>query len=63
MDHVVKSITKAVPSITIEHAFEIMVEAHNHGQAVVITCPKEAAEYYRERLEGFGLTATIELAD
>ena len=63
MEHVVKSVTKAVPSITIERAAEIMVEAHNHGQATVIICPKEAAEYYRERLEGFGLTATIELAD
>ncbi len=27
---------------------------------VVISCPKEAAEHYRDRLESFGLTATIE---
>jgi ATP-dependent Clp protease adapter protein ClpS len=51
-----------VPSLTVERAAEIMLEAHNHGQAKVITCPKEQAELYRERLEGCGLTATIEPA-
>jgi ATP-dependent Clp protease adapter protein ClpS len=39
-----------------------MLEAHNHGQAKVITCPKEAAEHYRAKLESCGLTATIEPA-
>jgi ATP-dependent Clp protease adaptor protein ClpS len=39
-----------------------MLEAHEHGRAVVIECPKEAAEHYRARLESFGLTATIEPA-
>ncbi|HEY8287567.1 MAG TPA: ATP-dependent Clp protease adaptor ClpS, partial [Chloroflexota bacterium] len=35
-------------------------EAHLHGQAQVIICPKELAEFYRERLEQHGLTSTIE---
>jgi ATP-dependent Clp protease adaptor protein ClpS len=39
-----------------------MLQAHNHGQATVISCPLELAELYRERLESFGLTATIERA-
>ena len=62
MDHVVRSLTKCVPSITVERAAEIMLTAHNHGEAEVICCPKETAELYRERLEGCQLTATIEPA-
>ena len=62
MDHVVRSLVRAVPSLSIERAAEIMLAAHNHGQATVITCPKEAAEHYRERLESCALTATIEPA-
>lgn len=62
MDHVVRSLLRSVPSLTIEDAAEIMLVAHNHGQASVIECPKEAAEHYRDRLESCGLTATIEPA-
>jgi ATP-dependent Clp protease adaptor protein ClpS len=62
MDHVVRSLLRSVPSLTVERAAEIMLEAHNHGQATVIVCPKEAAEHYREGLESCGLTATIEPA-
>jgi ATP-dependent Clp protease adaptor protein ClpS len=62
MNHVVRSLLHCVPSLTGERAAEIMLEAHNHGQATVIVCPKEAAEMYRERLESCGLTATIEPA-
>lgn len=62
MDHVVRSLLKCVPSLTTERAAEIMFEAHQHGRATVIKCPKEAAEHYREKLESCGLTATIEPA-
>jgi ATP-dependent Clp protease adaptor protein ClpS len=62
MDHVVKALRRSVPSLTAEEATAIMLEAHHHGRAVVIECPKEAAEHYRARLESFGLTATIEPA-
>ncbi len=37
-----------------------MLTAHLTGSAVVIVCPKEAAEYYQERLTGYGLKTTIE---
>ncbi|MFN0095503.1 MAG: ATP-dependent Clp protease adaptor ClpS [Dehalococcoidia bacterium] len=60
MDHVVISLIRSVPSLSPERAAEIMLLAHNHGQATVITCVKEEAELYRERLESCGLTATIE---
>ena len=39
MDHVVRSLTKCVPSLTVERAAEIMFEAHRHGQATVIRRP------------------------
>lgn len=60
MDHVVRSLVRCVPSLTIEEAVGIMVTAHENGQATVIECPKEAAEHYRDGLESCGLTATIE---
>lgn len=62
MDHVIDALLKTIPHMTQERAAEIMLQAHNHGQATVITCPLELAELYRERLEAFGLTATIERA-
>jgi ATP-dependent Clp protease adaptor protein ClpS len=62
MDHVVRSLLRCVPSLTMEEAEEIMFTAHNNGQATVIECPKEAAEHYRDGLESCGLTATIEPA-
>jgi ATP-dependent Clp protease adaptor protein ClpS len=63
MDYVVRSLLKAVPQLTTERAAEVMLEAHNHGQAAVIVCPLETAELYRDRLQTFGLTATIEPAE
>jgi len=62
MDHVVYALLASVPSLDEEAAASIMLTAHLHGQAIVIECPKETAEHYREKLESFGLTATIEPA-
>lgn len=62
MDHVVRALLVSVPALTPEAAIEIMFMAHHHGEATVITCPKETAEHYRDRLESFSLTATIEPA-
>ena len=62
MDHVVKALVQSVPGLGIRKAFRIMLEAHNNGRAVVIVCPLEPAELYRDRLQTFGLTATIEPA-
>ncbi|MGD9933072.1 MAG: ATP-dependent Clp protease adaptor ClpS [Dehalococcoidia bacterium] len=60
MEHVVQSLLSSVPRLTVEAAVDVMMTAHNHGQAAVTTCPKETAELYRERLEHCGLTSTIE---
>lgn len=62
MDYVISALRKSVPDLSPEQAVEIMLHAHLHGQATVIICPLELAELYRDRLEGFGLTATIEKA-
>jgi ATP-dependent Clp protease adaptor protein ClpS len=62
MLYVVQCLLKAVPTIGRRRAVEIMFEAHRHGKARVTSCPLELAELYRDRLEGFGLTATIEKA-
>ena len=47
MEHVVLALLTSVPSLDPEEAIEIMFTAHHHGEAVVISCPKEAAEHYR----------------
>ena len=62
MDYVVAALVKSVPSLKVPDAIHIMLEAHNEGRAVVITCPLEPAELYRDRLRSFGLGATIEKA-
>jgi ATP-dependent Clp protease adapter protein ClpS len=62
MDYVVSALLKSIPSLTAEEAVNIMLEVHNSGQAVVITCPLEQAELYRDRIGSFGLGVTIEKA-
>ena len=62
MDHVVRSLMRSVPGLGVGKSIKIMLEAHNSGRAVVIVCPLEPAELYRDRLESCGLTATIEKA-
>ena len=62
MLYVVQCLLKSVPKLGRMRAVEIMFEAHNRGKAVVTKCPLELAELYRDRLESFGLTATIEKA-
>jgi ATP-dependent Clp protease adaptor protein ClpS len=60
MDEVILALVRTVPTLSIDAATAIMFEAHTSGSAQVIICPREPAEYYRERLERFSLTSTIE---
>ena len=62
MDFVVGALVKSVSSLSIEEAIKIMMETHFNGQSVVITCPLEQAELYRDRIRTFGLHVTIEKA-
>ena len=59
MEGVVHALLESVPELETERAVEVMLTAHNHGEADVIACPLERAELYRDRLEQRGLTATI----
>lgn len=62
MDHVVMALMRIIGGMEAERAYQIMLDAHLHGVAEVITCPKEVAEHYRDGLQGYALTATIEPA-
>ncbi|MEQ8385471.1 MAG: ATP-dependent Clp protease adapter ClpS [Coleofasciculus sp. A1-SPW-01] len=60
MEYVVQALIQTVPSLTQPQAVNIMMEAHNSGIALVITCALEHAEFYCETLKNHGLTSTIE---
>lgn len=60
MEYVVQVLLQTVPSLTQPQAVNIMMEAHNSGVALVITCAQEHAEFYCETLKNHGLTSTIE---
>ncbi|QDZ39757.1 ATP-dependent Clp protease adapter ClpS [Euhalothece natronophila Z-M001] len=60
MEYVVQTLLQTVPSLTQPQAVNIMMEAHNSGIALVITCAQEHAEFYCEALKNHGLTSTIE---
>lgn len=62
MHHVVQSLLHCVPTLDEGEAFEIMMQAHDNGQARVVVAPHEEAARYRNCLESRGLTATIEPA-
>lgn len=62
MAHVVRSLMRSVPGLSLHRATKVMFEAHNQGRARVVVCPLELAELYRDRLQSCRLTATIEKA-
>jgi ATP-dependent Clp protease adaptor protein ClpS len=59
MVEVVQALRRSIPGMSAMKATRIMLDAHHHGQAVVIVCPLEQAEYYQQRLQTYGLTVTI----
>ena len=63
MPKVVIVLKKVLPGMTIGRATRIMYEAHSSGRAVVKRCHKELAELYKERLQGEGLTVSLEPAE
>ena len=62
MDYVVDALLKSVPGLTQPEAIDIMLETHTEGRGVVIVCPLEQAEHYRDRIKSFSLGCTIEKA-
>lgn len=59
-DYVVKVLMKCVEGMTVEKAYDIMSEAHEHGLALVLVAIQEEAENVCDKLRGNGLVATIE---
>ena len=59
MDYVVEALVNSVPDLVVEEAVGIMFEAHNTGSAVVIVCLLEQAEFYRDRIQSYGLGVSI----
>ena len=63
MPRVVLVLKKILPGMTLATATRIMYEAHSSGRAVVKRCHKELAELYKERLQGEGLSISLEPAE
>ncbi|MFA5863744.1 MAG: ATP-dependent Clp protease adaptor ClpS [Phycisphaerae bacterium] len=59
MAYVIEIICKLTP-LTIEQAYEKMMEAHLKGLTVLLVCHKERAELYQEQFHSCRLTVTIE---
>jgi len=58
---VAMAVQRTVPGKTYADGWAIATLVDTTGLAIAATCPKEQAEYYRERFEGaYGLTSTIE---
>ena len=62
MAFVAQALLNSVPELGQEDAVRVMLEAHNDGIAVVIICPLERAELYRDRIRSYSLGCTIEKA-
>jgi ATP-dependent Clp protease adaptor protein ClpS len=62
MPKVVLILKRTIPGMSVKRAVSIMYEAHSTGRAVVKRCHKELAELYKERLQGEGLTISLEPA-
>ncbi|MGH3147605.1 MAG: ATP-dependent Clp protease adaptor ClpS [Rubrobacter sp.] len=60
MEHVVATLRKVIPRMSVRRAVDIMMEAHTKGKAVATKAHKELAEMYEESLRAEGLIATIE---
>jgi ATP-dependent Clp protease adaptor protein ClpS len=63
MEYVVAVLLKTVPQLTEPQAVSVMMETHQNGIGLVITCALEHAEFYCEGLQMHGLTSTIEPED
>ncbi len=60
MDYVVITLQQILPQLSEQDAISVMLETHNTGIGLVITCDLEPAEFYCESLKSKGLTSTIE---
>ena len=59
-DHVAKCLTRHIPGMSSDKAWNLTVKAHNEGRAIVWSGPKEVAEMYYEQLKSDGLSISLE---
>ncbi|MHB8620522.1 MAG: ATP-dependent Clp protease adaptor ClpS [Chloroflexota bacterium] len=52
-----------VLGVSLKQGLEMAGVVHNQGHCIVATKPKEVAELYRDQLESYQLTVTIERAE
>lgn len=63
MDHVMTGLLKIIDEIKdLQTAAMLMLVAHHNGSCAVARVPKSKAELYRDALEKWGITATMEKA-
>jgi ATP-dependent Clp protease adaptor protein ClpS len=55
-DHVAATLSRVIPSISIDRGYQIADQIHNRGQAIVWSGEREPAELYWEQLNDAGLT-------
>ena len=55
-DHVAQTLSRVIPSISLDGGYRFADKIHNTGQAAVWTGPREPAELYWEQLQEAGLT-------
>jgi ATP-dependent Clp protease adaptor protein ClpS len=55
-EHVAQTLSRVLPSISLEKGHAIADQIHSAGQAIVWTGPREPAEHYWQQLEAAGLT-------
>ena len=60
IEYVIAVLLHTINHLTQQDAEHITLTAHLLGSAIVISCPKETAELYQERLLSYGLSARIE---
>src|SRR5919199_6566115 len=59
-DEVEVALCRTIPAMTREKAHQHAWEVHTTGASVVARAPKERAEFFQQKLAGYGLRVTIE---
>ncbi len=55
-DHVATTLSRVLPSVTLDQGYRIADQIHNSGQAIVWSGHREPAEHYWAELDAAGLT-------
>lgn len=56
---VIEALVKVL-EFTQDEAYQAMLQVHNNGKGVLVTCKEPEAEEYEKQLEAYGLTISID---